>query len=218
MQGAGMRGIPTVSSLTSLNLFNLWSRLNGFLFFASSEQLSPTTVHKGRNSLRFALPSAVCSEPKPPAPNMPFLGVWVDVLKQGVPRWPWRSFLQCRAELTTHWSLPTALRGLSFMPLVHPSHLLLYGRKTTCNFKLAALQLLGERLEVSGGKERAAQGSQRPVFSDFTKCSLRIVSKNNLNISKNSSSWGILRHSCVGKINLEISINATVELLTSSPL
>lgn len=90
---------------------------------------------------------------------------------------------------------------------------LLHGRKNRCNFQLAASQLLGERLEVSGGKERAAQGSP-----DFTKCSFRIVSRNNLDISKNSSSWGILWHSCVGEINLEIPINATIELLTTSPL
>lgn len=51
--------------------------------------------------------------------------------------------------------------------------LLLRGRKNRCNFKLAALQLLRERLEVSGGKDRAAQGSQRPVFSWFFKVLLQ---------------------------------------------
>jgi len=96
--------------------------------------------------------------------------------------------------------------------------LLLCGRKTKCNFKLAASQLLGERMEVSGGKKRAVRVPSNQCSPDFTKCSFGVISKNNFNISKNSSSWGILWHSCVREINLEIPINATIELLTSFPL
>lgn len=58
---------------------------------------------------------------KPSLLTCPFWGWWVDVLQQGVPRWPWRSFPQCWTLHAGRWTLPTALRGLSFMPLMLPS-------------------------------------------------------------------------------------------------
>lgn len=62
--------------------------------------------------------------------------------------------------------------------------LLLRGRKTRCSFKWAASQLLREgwRWVEAGKGQHRVPGD--PCSPDFTKCSLRIVSKNNLDISK----------------------------------
>lgn len=145
----------------------------------SSSLPTPNNSHlllctKGEINCIFALRSAVCSRPKSPTPNMPFLGRVSRCAPAGSP--------QVASEV-----LPPVPCCISDTPIfAHCSKgaqlhttcasvpcLLPCGRKNRCNFKLPASQLLGEKLEVSGGKEGAAQRSRRPVFSWFYKVLLQ---------------------------------------------